>query len=179
MVAIFGLGSVLVIGVSIFGGDGSGSAQDEITPDPGIEQIAVLTTAVAEDPSDVESAALLATILANSGQAAESLTYFDIAVAGDPENGSLRLNYGIALYRTGNLFDAEVQLLKAYSLEEEKAGTAYYLGQLYENQENPDLDEAIQWYEKVIEIGPEDSLVAGQAQERLEAIEASATPTAE
>jgi Flp pilus assembly protein TadD len=142
------------------------------TVDTGAE-ISRLRTVVAENPSDTSAMAVLANIYANNGQVQESLPYYERAVNARPDDGSLRLAFGIALYRAGSFFDAEVQFRRAVELSPDQAAPAFYLGQVYESRPEPDLEEARRWYEEAISIAP-DSLVAGQARERLAQLDADA-----
>lgn len=142
------------------------------------EEVARLRTEVANDPTDTDSMAVLANILANSGQLEESVGWYEQAVRGDPDNGDLRLAFGLVLFQLGNDFDAAVQLRRAHELLPESASPPFYLGQLAERGATPEPDVARDWYEMALEIAP-DSLVAEQAQERLDALndpESTATP---
>lgn len=175
MAGVMVLGTVVVFGGTIFD-----QGDDDTVPtiDSQDDEIRELETKVAEDPDDPDNAALLASIYANEGRLNEAIPLYDQAVDQKPDDGSLRLAFGIALFRAGNEFDARVQLERAYELEEDKSGPAYYLGQLEENRQEPDLDAAREWYEEAIEANP-DSLVAEQAQQRLDELDAgdaTATP---
>lgn len=181
MVGVMVLGSIVVFGGSIFGG----TAHDAVPTrgeDALDEEVRELETRVAENPDDGESAAVLANIYAQEGRNEEAFPLFERALEQDPDDAGVRLAFGIALFRSGNEFDARVQLERAYELESDKSGPAYYLGQLEENREEPDLDAARRWYEIAIEASP-DSLVADQARTRLEELDAEPgdepTPTAE
>jgi tetratricopeptide (TPR) repeat protein len=97
-------------------------------------------------------------------------------VAAEPDNGRTRLAFGIALFRAGNPFDAEIQLKRAHELQPDRPDAAYYLGQLFEERENPDFAAAQEWYQAAIDIAP-DSLTADQARQRLSELEADAAAT--
>jgi tetratricopeptide (TPR) repeat protein len=178
----FAVFALLMVGVLVFtsiiafSGDilGSGS-EEEPTPDA-VAEIERLETAVAENPDDLASTAVLATILSNQGRPAEAIPLFDRLVAAEPDNGRTRLAFGIALFRAGNPFDAEIQLKRAHELQPDRPDAAYYLGQLFEERENPDFAAAQEWYQAAIDIAP-DSLTADQARQRLSELEADAAAT--
>lgn len=163
------LGSVaLVIGTALE--DRGNSSLPNADDRPG-EEIARLLTAVSEDPEDTATMGVLANILANTGRIDESIVWFERAVEGDPENGDLRLAFGLALFQLGNYFDAEIQLTRANQLLPDSSTPPFYLGQLYERRPVPDMEAAVAMYELAIEISP-DSLVAQQAQARLDDLNA-------
>lgn len=175
MAAFLVVGSVaLIVGTAL---EGRQTATDDAIEDRPGEEIARLETAVAENPEDSNSIAVLANILANSGRVDESIVWYERAVQLSPENGDLRLAFGLALFQLGNDFDAEIQLRRARDLMSDSASPSFYLAQLYERRPTPDLDAAREHYEEAIDIAP-DSLVGQQAQDRLEALEsADSTPT--
>lgn len=174
MVGLLVVGSVALIAGTAFDG-GSDEPDTVIDTRPG-EEVARLQTVVAEDPTDTESMAVLANILANSGRADEAIGWYGQAVEADPDDGDLRTAFGIALFQLGNDFDAAVQLRNAHALLPESATPPYYLGQISERGANPDLEEAREWYAQAVEIAP-DSFVGQQAQERLNELD-TASPTA-
>jgi Tfp pilus assembly protein PilF len=163
MAAFLVLGSLVVFGGAIFGGGGD----DDEPVDTVQEETARLETAVARDPDDAGSAAVLADIYANQGRISEAIALYERATMARPDDGNLRLSFGIALLRNRSFLDAQVQLERAYELLPDVAGPAYYLGQLYELKDEPDEEAAREWYERVIEIAP-DSRLAEQAQERID-----------
>lgn len=168
------IGSVALIVGTAFDGwqqDDTGPPDDR----PG-EEIARLQTAVAENPDDTAGMAVLANILANSGRVDESIQWYERAVSADPENGDLRLAFGLALFQLGNDFDAEIQLNRARDLIPEFGTPSFYLGQLYERRAQPDIETAREYYEEAVEIAP-DSIAGEQAQQRLEQLD-SPDPTA-
>lgn len=181
---VLGMSAFLVLGTVGFAigailDERSNSPSSIVEPDerPG-EEIARLETAVAQDPSDTDSMVVLANILANSGRVDESIVWFERATNAEPENGELRLAFGLALFQLSNYFDAEIQLNRAETLLDDNATPAFYLGQLFERRPVPDIDAAIAAYERAVEAGP-DTLVAQQAQARLDDLQsadATATP---
>lgn len=178
--AIFAISLVALLILGLFvasTGEIFGTSDDaDPTPDADAE-IQRLQTAVAVNPDDLASTAVLATILSNQGRASEAIPLYERLIEADPNDGRTRLAFGIALFRSGNPFDAEIQLLKAHELTPDRPDAAYYLGQLYEGRENPDFDAAREWYQRAIDIAP-DSLTAEQAGQRLAELDGSATPSA-
>jgi len=169
------VGSVaLIVGTAFEGRSGGDSGLVDDRPG---EEVARLQTAVADDPEDYDTMAVIANILANSGRIDESIVWYERAVAGDPDDGDLRLAFGLALFQLGNDFDAELQLRRAREALPDSASPPFYLGQLYERRAVPDLEEAKAQYRLAIEIAP-DSIVGQQAQSRLDDLESpSPTPT--
>lgn len=176
MIAFLIIGTLVVFGGTVIGGDDS---SPEPTVDEGEAETQALETRVAENPDDAEAAGVLANIYANEGNVAQAIPLYERAVDASPDDGGLRLAFGIALLRGGNTFDAEIQLNRALELDPDRATAAYYLGQLEESRQEPDLDVARAWYERTIEIDSE-SLIADQARQRLDELNGSdGTPTAE
>jgi cytochrome c-type biogenesis protein CcmH/NrfG len=172
MVGLLVICSVALIAGTAFGGDDIDQPDPADNTRPG-EEVSRLQTAVAEDPSDTESIAVLANILANSGQLDEAIVWYERAVEADSENGDLRVAFGLALFQSGNDFDAAVQFRGAHELLPDSATPPYYLGQINERGPNPDLDAAREWYAAAVEAAP-DSLVGQQAQERLDELDSPA-----
>jgi cytochrome c-type biogenesis protein CcmH/NrfG len=168
------------VGAIVFGG-GSGGDDDatdlEVRVTPGAE-IARLETQVAEHPDDVDAMTVLADVLANSGRVAESIHWFEAAIAKQPDDAELRMAFGRALTRQGSVFDAELQFMRAAELDPINPRPALYLAQLYAAFPESRLEEARAWYQKAIDLDPE-SRVAEQAREELEELNAkSGSPVA-
>jgi tetratricopeptide (TPR) repeat protein len=163
------IGSVaLIIGSALEGGQSSPSPANDERPG---EEISRLQTAVANNPDDTNSMAVLANILANEGRVDESIPWYERAVEGDPDNGDLRLAFGLALFQLGNDFDAQLQLQRAREMLPDSASPSFYLGQLYERRATPDIDAARSAYQDAFDIAPE-SHVGQQAEQRLQDLEA-------
>lgn len=174
MVVFLVLGTIVVFGGAIF----DSTAGDESLPVNEAErQQADLETQVAEDPSDPDAAAILASIYANQGNITDAIPLYERATAGRPDDGSLRLAFGITLFRGGSFLDARVQLERALELLPNSPSPSYYLGQIAQQQDEPDLEAARDWYERAIEIDPE-STIAAEAEQRLAELDAAhSTPT--
>ncbi len=174
MAAFLILGTVVVFGGSLFGADeldGNGN------PDTVEEETTRLQTAIAENPDDADSAAVLANIYANQGNIAQAIPLYEQATVARPDDGNLRLAFGIALLRNSSFLDAQVQLDRALDLLPDNAGPAYYRGQLEQLRPEPDQEAAREWYEMAIEIAPESGL-AEQARQRINEIDGvEPTPT--
>ncbi|HYI14039.1 MAG TPA: tetratricopeptide repeat protein [Thermomicrobiales bacterium] len=176
VIIIFLLASSLLILIP-FGSDGDdGSIDDDVLRvTPGAE-VSRLETVISENPGDVDSIVVLSEVLANSGRIAESIPWFERAIQQRPDDATLRLAFGRALQRAGNNFDAELQLKRAVELEPGNPANAFYLGLFYENREPRALDQAHEWYQRAIDADPE-SVIAGQARDRMAALDPAATPT--
>jgi tetratricopeptide (TPR) repeat protein len=174
MVLFLLLGTLVVFGGAIFGSDpgDNGSPVDEAA-----RQKAELETRVADNPNDADNVAILANIYANEGNIVDAIPLYERATIGRPDDGNLRLAFGIALLRDGSLLDARVQFERALDLLPNSSGPAYYLGRLEQEKSEPDLEAARGWYERAIEIDPE-SVLASDASTRLAQLDAAdATPT--
>jgi cytochrome c-type biogenesis protein CcmH/NrfG len=171
------LGSVIIL-IPFGGGSGDDDNVDDdvVRVTPGAE-VSRMETSIAENPGDVDSMVVLAEVLANSGRISESIPWFERAVEQRPEDATLRLAFGRALQRAGNDYDAELQLKRAVDLAPDDPAPAFYLGLFYETAREPELDEAREWYQRSTDADP-DSVIAGQARDRMAALDASASPTA-
>jgi cytochrome c-type biogenesis protein CcmH/NrfG len=167
-------GSVLFL-IPIGGGDDSGD-DDVLRVTPGAE-VSRLETVIANNPEDIDSMIVLAEVLANSGRINESIPWFERAIEARPEDPTLRIAFGRALQRADNTFDAEIQLKRAVELDPASASAAFYLALFYETREPPMADEAREWYQRAIDAEP-GSVIAGQAEERLAALDPAASPVA-
>lgn len=168
--------SVLILIPFGFGDDDDDSVDDDVVRvTPGAE-VSRLETQIAGNPDDVDSMVVLAEVLANSGRITESIPWFERAIEQRPEDATLRLAFGRALQRAGNSFDAELQLTRAVELDPADPAAPFYLGLFYESREPPQLDAAREWYQRAIDADP-DSVIAGQATDRMAALDPSASPT--
>lgn len=169
-------GSVLVLIPSGGEGDDGGNVDDDVVRvTPGAE-VTRLETAIAANPDDVDSMVVLAEVLANSGRIAESIPWFERATQQRPDDATLRLAFGRALQRAGNDYDAELQLKRAVELDPNDPAAAYYLGRFYETREPPKVEAAREWYQRSVDADPE-SVIAGQARDRMAALATPASPT--
>ena len=147
-----GLIVLLPIGTS---GDTTGDEnRPPIEVTPGAE-VARWQTAVAENPDDANRIVVLAEVLANSGRINESIVWFERAIELRPDDAQLRVAFGRALQRNGSTFDAELQLTRAFELDPENVSAAFYLASLYDGMGEARRAEAVDWYERTIEIDPE------------------------
>lgn len=167
------IGSLAMVAGGVLG-TGDEATTEPVDPN---EDITRLETQVAENPDDPGAAGVLAEIYASEGQFSQAIPLFERALSATPDDGSLRLAFGTALYRSGNYFDAQLQLKKAYELGPHSAEAAYYLGALYQSGEDPDIEQAREWFQRAIDDKP-DSNIADQARIRLEELEATPDPAA-
>ena len=121
---------------------------------PSADLIAELRGDIARNPEDVESMSLLGELLAYDGQLDEAITWYEQALAIDPNNSRVRLSFSRALKDCGKRADAELQFRRVLETEPGSYEAHYYLADLYRSWEPPRLDEAAAHYRQVIEIAP-------------------------
>ena len=168
--------SVLILVPFGTGSDDDDSVDDDVVRvTPGAE-VARLETQIAAEPDNVDAIVVLAEVLANSGRISESIPWFERAIQNRPDDATLRLAFGRALQRAGSDFDAELQLTRAVELDPTDPAAAFYLAMFYETREPPRFDDAREWYQRAIDADP-DSVIAGQATDRMAALDPSASPT--
>lgn len=165
------IGSLAMVAGGVLG-TGDDDSPEAVDPN---DDVSRLETQVAENPDDTGSAGVLAEIYASEGQFSLAIPLFERAVSANPDDGSLRLAFGTALYRSGNNFDAQIQLEKAYDLGPHSGEAAYYLGSLFQSGENPDIAKAREWFQRAIDDKP-DSNIAEQARIRLDELDATPEP---
>lgn len=154
------------------GGDGEDSTQ--VDSDTRIED-AFRATAEA-NPGSAIAAVAYANYLANTGRIMDAIPWYEQALAADPENAAIRLDFGRSLAEAGYPQDAEVQFVRSIEIDPMNPETHFYLGDLYAGWNPPRTDEAIAQYQATIEVGP-DTFLAEQAAQRISVLEAApATP---
>lgn len=168
--------SLVIAALSTVDWSGILSGSDEPTPDYNVDSIAVQQTAVAQNPDDVEAKALLANMLANSGRMTEAVPIYEELLNQNPDDIQTRLDFAQGLQKNDMPNDAEAQYLKVLELDPENHTGHYYLAQLYMDWQPRRQDEAVEHYQRVIEIAP-DSFLAEQSQGVLDTM-GQATPAA-
>lgn len=157
---------------------GPNETDSGVPTQPAGQQIGLLQTAVAEDPQDARSMAVLADIFTNEGRLDEAIVWYARAIELEPENATYRVAYARALDNRGNVFDARVQYERAIELEPDNQSATFYYGFFLETLDPPDWDGALAQFERTVEIDPE-SVIANQATQRIAKIEQTlATPSA-
>ena len=134
----------------------------EPTPDYNIDQVAIQQTVVAQNPEDVEAQSLLASMLANSGRIQEAIPVYEELIRQNPDDASIRLDFARALQSNGMPADAEAQFLRVLEQQPDNHTAHYYLGRLYLDWQPSRQGEAVEHFERVIEIAP-NSFLAEQA----------------
>lgn len=179
MVLSLGLG---IIGPAVFdafdGGDGGGGNSIEIDAAVGDSFRA---TAEA-NPDDSVAAAAYANYLANTGELVDAIPWYEKAIALAPGDAFLRLDFARSLSSGDMHGDAELQFKKAIELAPENPEAHYYLAELYFGMTPQRTVDAIDEYERTIELAP-DTFIGQRAQERLVGLgvatpEASPSPLA-
>lgn len=173
------LGVIGPVIIDAFQSDDNGSGGNSTEIAASVEQ-AFRATAEA-NPDDPVAAAALANYLANTGKLSDAIPWYEKAVQLAPDDADLRLDFARSLSSGDFASDAELQFQKAIELDPADPQNHFYLGELYYNMNPQRTVDAIDEYEKTIELGPE-SFIAQRAQERLVALgvatpEASPSPT--
>jgi tetratricopeptide (TPR) repeat protein len=148
----------------------------EPTPDYAVDSIAVQQTAVAQNPDDLASQGLLASMLANSGRMQEAIPIYERVLEQDPNNIEVRLSFAQSLQSNGMIHDAEAQFLKVIELDQDNHTAHYFLARLYMDWQPRREEDAILHFERVVEIAP-NSFYAEQSQSVLDTVGQS-TPIA-
>jgi tetratricopeptide (TPR) repeat protein len=163
MVVSLGLG---IIGPLVYDalddGDGGGGNSVEIDASVGDS---FRSTAEA-NPSDPVAAAAYANYLANTGELSSAIPWYEKAIALAPDDPNLRLDFARSLTSGGMNGDAELQFEKALELSPDNPEAYFYLAELYYGMDPQRTNDAIEAYERTIELAPE-SFIAERAQERL------------
>ncbi len=163
MVVSLGLG---IIGPLVFdafsGGDDGGGNSVEIDAAVGDS---FRSTAEA-NPSDPVAAAAYANYLANTGELASAIPWYEKAISLAPNDANLRIDFARSLTSGDMNGDAELQFQQAIQLAPENAEAHYYLAEVYYGMNPKRLVAAIDEYERTVQLAP-DSFIAQRAQERL------------
>jgi tetratricopeptide (TPR) repeat protein len=147
-----------------------------VSVDESIE-VALRSAAEASPPS-ADSSAALASYLANTGRLPEAIPWFERAIALDSDNSELRVTFGRALVEGGMAGDAEFQFERAIALDDTNPRAHFYLAELYDQSYPRRVIDALEAYERTIEVGP-DTFVAERAATRVaEILGEQATPIA-
>ncbi len=156
----------------IDGGEDSNSSN--VDTDTRIEE-AFRATAEA-NPDSAIAAVAYANYLANTGRITDAIPWYEQALAAEPGDAAIRLDFGRSLAEAGYPQDAEAQFVKSIEIDPSNPETHFYLGDLYAGWNPPRTDEAIAQYQATIDVGP-DTFLAEQAAQRISVLEAApATP---
>lgn len=141
---------------------------------PGVEE-AQLQAEIQKNPKNFTAIETLANLLAANNQVGEAIDWYNKAEALDPSNEELRITFGQLLLNNGYDVDAEQELKKAIQLNPKDPQAYFLLGQLYQGQKPPQLDNARAMYQKAVDVGGT-APFATEAKSALQAL--SATPSA-
>jgi cytochrome c-type biogenesis protein CcmH/NrfG len=171
--AFFLVIGMVAVGVTEFVGGSSNEqvAQDDFAQtieEEGEDEEAELRNRIEEDPDDYNAHSQLAVLLGNTGRVDEAIPHYETALQGEPDDTPLRLSFARSLEQHGYDLDAEIQLQRVLDEDDENVEAMYLLAGIKERSEPPQLEEAEQLYEQVIETDPE-SFYAQMAEERLAA----------
>ena len=174
MLLSLGVGVVGPVVIDAFQSTDNGSGGNSTEVDASVEQ--AFRSTAESNPDDPQAAAALANYLANTGKLNDAIPWYEKAIELAPDNAAIRLDFARSL-STGEMHgDAELQYKKAIELDPTDPQAYFYLGELYYNMSPQRTVDAINMYEKTIDVGP-DSFVAQRSQERLVAL-GVATPEA-
>jgi tetratricopeptide (TPR) repeat protein len=149
---------------------GSGDDQDSISNTTD-ETEQSFRDAAAANPNDPDALKALANYLAQTGNLAEAITWYEKALTINPNDAVTRLAFADALAGGSKRADAEIQYKKVFEIQPSNPQAHFGLAQLYRGWSPPRTNDAIVEYNKTIEVGP-GSYVAELATQML----ASLTP---
>lgn len=144
-----------------------GGQDDEVVVDPNADVIAEQETIVAENPDDVEATVLLASMLGNTNRMSEAIPYYERAIEMAPEDHGIRLDYARSLQQNDLNVDAEAQFLKVLDAEPDNIQANYYLAKLYMDWKPERRAEAMELFQHVVDINP-DNFLAQEAKRILD-----------
>jgi tetratricopeptide (TPR) repeat protein len=182
---VFVLVALLVVCTLIFAGlagtivdslDDDGSSPDEGIANPDEDLVASLRETIEDNPNDTVTMALLANVLANSGNLDGAIDWYERVLELNPNDVTTRLDFAQSLANGGKRADAEVQYVKVITAQPDNADAHFYLADLYQYWDPPRIEEAAREYQRVIELKP-DSFLADQSRLQLSAL-GYATPVA-
>lgn len=137
-------------------------------------------TVVAENPDDVNEIVLLANMLGNTGRHQEAVPWYEKAIGLAPDDHGIRLDFARMLSSADLIPDAEAQFRIVLDADPENQPAHYYLAQMYLSMDPPRSDEAIEHYQRAVEIDSS-TFLAEMAQEQLDVLQtrsSAATPVA-
>jgi cytochrome c-type biogenesis protein CcmH/NrfG len=160
----------------------SGSQKDSASQDvPAMPQVtpgaaeAEMKARLDKDSHDVNAMVSLAELMANTGRSDEAIQWYEKAVNEKPDDPKIRIGFGQALTHAKHYLDAKIQLQKAQELDPKNAEPLFLLGQLYQQVQPPQPDDARKMFEQVIQVDP-GSVFAQRAREQLDATPAASPP---
>jgi cytochrome c-type biogenesis protein CcmH/NrfG len=144
------VGTAIVDGLTSPDRDDDPIALDENTEDA-YEQD--LRNQVEDDPNDAATLSLLANYLAQTGRLTEAITWYEKALALEPDNWPVRLDFARSLADGGKRTDAEFQFKKIIEGQPDDEQAHYYLAELYRNWVPERIPEAVAEYRRTIDVG--------------------------
>lgn len=125
-----------------------------------------LREAVEKNPGDEQALASLGNLFVTTGRVSEAVTFYERALAVDPKNEVIRLNFATSLAQAEKRPDAEVQFRKILTQDPKSVEARFYLADLYRTWQPPRGAEAIELYQEVIRFAP-DAYLAHRARNEL------------
>jgi tetratricopeptide (TPR) repeat protein len=136
---------------------------------------AALGRALTENLSYFPAHALLSQIAMDQGQIPTALQEAELAVGLKENDGVLRYDYGVLLYRSGKIAEAEAQFARAVELEPYWAEARRMLAVTLDQQQKG--EEAVAAYEAFLARAPKrENIRIKEVQDRIAALEAPGSP---
>jgi cytochrome c-type biogenesis protein CcmH/NrfG len=157
-----------------FGGIFSNNDDAANIENPNANLLAEQETVVAANPEDVDEIVLLANLLGNTGQIQKAIPWYEKALALEPDNHGVRLDFARSLAGANLLTDAEAQFLRVLQSDPENQTAHYYVAELYMAWSPPQQGKATEHYQRAVELDPE-SFLGERAQLQLDSMR-SASP---
>lgn len=181
----FNVIAVIVVLALVVGGVGTAvivelfdREPNEITVDPdaidSVEQ--GYRDRIAADPNDVAAIGALANYLDQTGNFQEAIQWYEKALMITPDDSEMRLYFASTLATHGKQLDAELQYKKLLEADPTDSALMLYLARLYRNWSPPRNEDAVTYYEMVLEYAPAESITRTLATEEL--AELTGTPVA-
>jgi tetratricopeptide (TPR) repeat protein len=129
------------------------------------DAIEVLNRAAAANPQDIALHHLLGDVLTDAGRGDEAEAAYRAAVAADPNVGNYN-KLGIGMLKLGRLDQAAEAFQQAVAADPSVTEPYFHLGEIFAQQGQN--DQAIQQFQKVLEIGPPNDPLRQSASEAIE-----------
>jgi len=119
------------------------------------EAIAALDLALRINPQFLPALIDRATVFAQAGRDKQAIADFEAALRANPSDVSTRLKLGLLYHRDGRKAEAKAMLLEAVK-QRDDLSLAYNLLAWMAAESRTDLDNALVWAKKAVELGPDE-----------------------
>lgn len=117
------------------------------------QRLVLLQNRLQQNPNDYEALSALGNMFYDIANWREASRYYELALHVVPDNANMLVDYGVALYGTGQAEQGIAQLHKALTLEPEHLNAHYNLGIIFSNLHRH--TEAKEWFEKFLILSPD------------------------